>query len=476
MEKKLNLLFIFADQWRRSAVGFAKADPVHTPNIDRFAARSFVFTNAVSACPLCSPHRASLLTGRQPLSTGVFTNCKTGLSMRLNDDEICISDVLHNRGYKTAYIGKWHLDEPEGNNSSQPRSGAERWDAYTPPGPRRHGFEMWHSYGAWDDHLHPHYWENSPEKIRVNQWSPEHETDTAIGWIGKQTDPFCLFMSWNPPHSPYSEVPEKYLKLYDPRSLPLRSNVLTGNIHQHTGEEMPMDELELRRTTCQYYAAVSGLDEQFGRIIQTLKDKDLLDSTVVVLSSDHGDMMGSHGLMAKHVWHEESIGIPLVIGGAGIQPGTGGTVTGSADMMPTLLSLLGQPIPDTVEGEDCSASLKGIMDREKSCLIATCPGRDIFLKEFAGAGMDPRSSGWRALRTEGYTYVVDAGYSPVARRPLTRLLYDLKNDPFQMHPSVFTRSSLRGNANSFEQELRDLLIKYNDPFMERFSQEPQQQD
>ena len=157
-KKKKNLLFIFADQWRRDAMGFANADPVKTPNMDSFARESVYCTDAVSTFPLCSPHRASLLTGKNPLHTGVFTNCKTGLAMGLKEEEYCIGDALKDCGYQTGYIGKWHLDEPDKNHSENPESGARNWDAFTPPGVRRHGFDFWYSYGAWDQHMTPHYW------------------------------------------------------------------------------------------------------------------------------------------------------------------------------------------------------------------------------------------------------------------------------------------------------------------------------
>ena len=206
--KQPNLIYLFADQWRRQAVGYEGEDEVLTPNIDAFAEESVVFSNAVTCSPLCSPHRASLLTGRYPMSTGVYTNCKIGADVMLSPDEICISDVLAEEGYDTGYIGKWHLDLPELNVTDQPESGANGWDAFTPSGPKRHGFQYWYSYGAWDEHLSPHYWQDSPKKIKVNTWSAKHETDKAIDFMKKHDceKPFALFVSWNPPHSPFDRI------------------------------------------------------------------------------------------------------------------------------------------------------------------------------------------------------------------------------------------------------------------------------
>lgn len=213
-KRKPNILYIFADQWRRQAVGYANEDPVKTPVIDEFSKESMVFNQALTVSPLCSPHRASLLTGKYPLSTGVYTNCKTGADIMLQPDEVCIGDVLKKDGYRTGYIGKWHLDLPDRNISEHPESGAKGWDAFTPPGPKRHGFDYWYSYGAWDKHMSPHYWQDTPEKIQVNEWSVKHETDKAIQFIENDDnhDPFALFISWNPPHSPFDDVPDQYKK------------------------------------------------------------------------------------------------------------------------------------------------------------------------------------------------------------------------------------------------------------------------
>lgn len=470
-KKEKNLLFVFADQWRRDAMGFAKKDPVLTPNMDAFAENSVYCTHAVSTFPLCSPHRASLLTGKHPLSTGVFTNCKTGLSMRLKDSERGIAQCLKERGYHTGYIGKWHLDEPEQNISPNPKSGAVNWDAYTPPGIRRHGFDYWYSYGACDQHLSPHYWQDTPEQLHTREWSPKHETDMAIQYMEhhKNQGPFALMVSWNPPHSPYDQVPKKYLDLY-PGEVPLKENVILEDIHHHTYEYVGYTREELQQTTKQYYGAVSGLDDQFGRLIKWLKDNQMYEDTLIVLSADHGDMMGSHGLVAKHVWYEESIGIPLVIGGAGLDRGINHTVIGSPDLMPTMLGLLDIPIPSETEGVDCSKHIReNIFDEHKNCYLAACPGRDVFLKEFQAAGKNPMDYGWRGIRTPDYTYVIDVGYEPEAR--VRRLLYQLREDPMQQEPAEITDICKHPLSQTLEGELIRWMKEQHDGFLRHITKE-----
>jgi len=466
----MNLLFVFADQCRAGAIGYAKEDPVKTPNMDNFCKESTYCDHTFSTFPVCSPHRASLMTGKYPLSSGFFTNCKKGLSLRLKDEEICVGQVLKKSGYETAYIGKWHLDEPEQNICEFPKSGARDWDAYTPPGVRRHGFDYWYSYGTYDMHLSPHYWHDSDEMIKVNKWSPEHETDKAIEYLSKIRDkskPFAMYISWNPPHSVYSEVPDEYLKLYD--DVELKGNVIFENIHHHTGENAAMSEEELRLTTKQYYAAISGRDKQFGRLIDYLKQNNLYEDTLVILSADHGDMMGSHGLMGKHVWYEESIKIPFVVHVPGNNNKRCSTCMGSQDMMPTVLGLLGCDIPETVEGEDCAKFIKGDENEDRVSFIMACPGRADFVEKFKKAGKNPAEYGWRGVRTRKYTYVMELGYDVISNP--RRYLYDIQNDPLQKTTIDLELEENKQLAGKLEEEVIKWLKRQNDGFYKNWNSE-----
>lgn len=466
-QQKPNLIYIFADQWRRQAVGFEGEDQVFTPNIDTFAREGAIFSNAVTCSPLCSPHRASLLTGRYPISTGVYTNCKVGADVMLSSDEVCISDVLAESGYQTGYIGKWHLDLPELNVTDQPISAAAGWDAYTPPGPKRHGFKYWYSYGAWDEHLTPHYWKDSSEKIKVNQWSAQHETDQAINFIQNRDreQPFALFLSWNPPHSPFDQVPEKYKKLYDLDQIRMRKNVTQSAFTVHTGEPVDGGIEELKDKQLNYFAAISGIDDQFGRILRLLKEEKLELNTIVVLTSDHGEMMGSHGLMAKHVWYEESIGVPFFIRWPNVIPEKRtDLLLNTVDIMPTLLRLLDLEIPISVEGTDLSGFL---LNREtggpEEAFISAFPGRKEAIDAFVEAGLDNREYGWRAVRTYDYTYVLHHGYAPGDK--LVRYLYDLKADPYQLQPERIENISEHPLARELERKLQCWLREMKDPII-----------
>lgn len=467
--KQKNLLFVFADQWRRMAMGAAGQDPVKTPRMDDFAKQGTFCSNAISSFPLCSPHRACLFTGKWPHSTGMYTNCKPGIDVRLKDSEVCVAEVMRDAGYQTAYIGKWHLDEPEINKTEEPLSGARNWDAYTPPGIRRHGFDFWYAYNTYDMHLTPHYWKDSPDMIKVNKWSPENETDVAIDYLRnrKKNNPFAMFVSWNPPHSPYNLVPQKYLDIYKDEELPLRGNVNGSSFGHHTPGAPEMSLEELKTTTKEYFAAVSGLDEQFGRLLDELKAQGLEEDTIVVLTSDHGDMMGSHGLMGKHVWYEESVGIPFLIGGADIPKGRCESVFGSADVAPTLLNLLNLPIPKQMEGKSVAADIcEGAGKNESFTYLYACPGSLELTAELEKAGLNPREMGWRGIRSQSFTYIVDVGYTP--NRYMKRILYNLEEDPLQMNPQVIESAGENPHAAKMEAGLKSWLKQQGDNFLKWF--------
>lgn len=464
--RKPNILFIFADQFRRQALGFMKQDQVITPNIDKFAQEALVFENAVSSCPLCSPYRACMFTGQYPLSNGVFTNCKTGLDIMLKENDICLSDILYNEGYSNGYIGKWHLDNPEVNLCSQPLSGAVNWDAYTPPGAKRHHFDFWYSYGADDNHFTPHYWKDTNEQIKINKWSVEHETDIAIEYINKNKDkPFALFLAYNPPHSPYDLVPDKYMEAYKDIKIKFRENVIFESIHGHTFEEFNYTKEDLELITKQYFAAITGIDENFGRIIQALKDNNIEDDTLIIFSADHGDMMGSHQLMGKHVWYEESIGVPFIMKwkNGSLVTGTTDVVFESTDIMPTLLKLISIDYPSTVEGKDISSIItsQNKYNSDKVAFLSAFPGREIFLEEFKKQNQNPKDFGWRAIRTKDYIFVIDLGYYPECTTA-HKFLYDLKKDIYQLNPIEYENSEYKDIINDLEKKLIEWLISQKD--------------
>lgn len=456
--KKPNLLFIFADQWRRESIGFMGKEKVITPNIDNFAKNNTIFEKAYSTCPLCSPSRATILTGKYPITHNVITNCKPNLFNNfLSPNEITIGDILKNNNYSTGYIGKWHLDQPDLDFSKNPISKAKNWDAYTPPGPKRHGFDFWYSYGADDNHLSPHYWQDSHEQIKVNEWSVKHETDIALDFLNKNKEnQFALFLSWNPPHTPLDLIPQKYVDLYDNIDIPIRDNVKLENIidHPQTIEPFSLKETEYIQMVKKYYGAISGIDEYFGKIITYLKDNNLYDNTLIILTADHGEMLCSHGLWSKHVWYEESISVPFILSlGDQFKNINIKTPLSGVDIVPTILSLLSIKTDYSFHGIDLSPTLNGKILNNKA--ITMCyTGNPKIINNLKLQNKNPLEFGWRAVSDEEYTYVAFKNYNGNGK--LKEFIYEAK-DILQLNPLPVSEKN-----EYLKTYLQNWAVKYND--------------
>ena len=221
----------------------------------------------------------------------------------------------------------------------------------TPPPEKRHGFDFWYSYGTFDTHKKPHYWDTEGTRHEIREWSPQHEVDIAIDYLENNSGqrdndkPFFMMMSMNPPHHPYSSLDdcmEVDYNLYKDKSLCellIRDNV---------------DTTMLKAASAPYYfAQVTGVDREFGRLLETLDNLGLSDNTIVVFASDHGETMCSHGLDdPKNSPYSESTDIPFLIRYPGkLEPGVKDLILSTPDIMPTVLGLSGlsNEIPDSLE-------------------------------------------------------------------------------------------------------------------------------
>jgi len=460
-QDKPNIVFVFADQYRAMATGYSHEDPVFTPNINALAEEGVVFTNAISSCPVCTPYRGMLITGKYPLRNGMTRNCSDlRIGLYLRPDSSAFGNAFKKNNYQTGYIGKWHLDDAQTAMELLGYSpdGTRGWDTYTPPGEKRQGFDFWHAYNAYDSHIAPHYWENTTEMIEPGKWSPQHEAEVAIDFIENRdvSKPFMLMWSINPPHPPVDQVPDMYTNYYDETDIFFtRKNVL----FEGEGAEAP-DKVE------NYFASVTGVDQQFGRLINYLKEEGLFENTIIVFTADHGEMMGSHGLMNKSQWYEEAINVPLVISyPAKLNPGVSKCLVSPVDYLPTLLALSGSEVPDVYDGKDLSHS---VLD------VNVCEQDTVFLAHYLGDfDSSPDDSwlddGWRGIRTQDHTFVMvrksDGFYC---------YLYDGVNDKFQMNPLI---ASGKGEAEEFEPyltSLKRILNEMGDPFLreEQVYEEP----
>lgn len=449
-----NLLFVFPDQMRGQAMGFLGEERVRTPNIDRFASEGLVLDNASATYPICSPYRAMLMTGKYPHANKVVSNCtnKTapyGVELQVADR--CWSDILKDKGYNLGYIGKWHLDSPlEPYIDCSNNHGDTKWNEWCPPC-RRHGFDFWYSYGTYDYHNKPMYWRNHAKREEfhfVDQWGPEHEADLAIKYLRNENGayrdpdkPFGLVVSMNPPHMPYDLVPEKYVEEYadlTDEQLCTRPNIPSAGTKW--GDYY-------RANIRNYFAMITGIDDQFGRILGALDDTRLADNTIVVFTSDHGNCLGAHEEISKGNHYEESVRVPFIIRWPAQIPHRRDDLLLSApDIYPTLMDLMGfgEDIPESVEGSSYAGIFLG-KDMER-------PTSQMYI------WVDPQkpAEGKRGIRTERHTLVID-------RRDASDLvvLHDNKQDPYQLRNIAPDSQKL---VTSLSQELDLWLRKTNDPW------------
>ena len=207
--KKPNIVFVFADQWRVQSMGYAGNPDVKTPNLDKLASEGVNFMNAISTNPVCTPYRAILLTGQYPLKTGMFMN-----DVSLYPESKSFAKLFKQEGYNTAYIGKWHLD---GNGRS----------AFIPK-ERRQGFDYWKVLECSHEYNNSQYWGNDDKLHKWEGYDAEAQTKDAIAYIEEQAKsekPFCLMLSWGPPHAPYKTAPKEFQDLYKNVDIQLRPNV-----------------------------------------------------------------------------------------------------------------------------------------------------------------------------------------------------------------------------------------------------------
>ena len=424
--KKPNIVYVLVDQWRAQATGYSGDPNVRTPNLDRLAASSLNVKNAVSGMPVCSPHRASLLTGQYPLTHGVFMN-----DVLLDTNAVTLGKVLARNGYETGFIGKWHVD---GHGRS----------SYIPP-TRQQGFVYWKALECTHNYNHSEYYVgNSPEKKVWGGYDVIEQTDDAISYIereSKKDSPFALIISMGAPHAPYLTAPEKYRKMFENTEIILRDNVPAENREEAT------------RDLRGYYAHMAAVDDNIGRLWQALQDQGIEENTILVFTSDHGDLLGSHGWWKKQQPYEESIRVPFLLHYPKLfGPNTTWTsdvLLNTPDIMPTLLGMSGVPIPESVEGIDYTEVFKGNKKNTVEETLISC------VQPF---GQWPRSRGgkeYRGIVTQRYTYTRDLS-GPW-------LLFDNKEDPYQLNNLVGNPKAAKLQAD-LDKRLSKVLRERKDKF------------
>jgi arylsulfatase A-like enzyme len=438
-----NILFVFSDQHRWCDLGCYGNDQVYSPNLDAFAGEAVRFSHCVSNCPVCVPVRGSMLTGLQPLRHGAITN-----DLPMWHSVTSIGDVLSEAGYHTGYVGKWHL------------AGVPR-DQFIPRGEGRYGFAEWKVCECNHDYMHAYYYDEENRRVEIEGYEPITQTDLAMDFVRRNAvprnagQPWGLVLSWSPPHDPYRLLPASYLERYEGMDIRLRPNVPERIMHTLTRYLTREQIVENYRG---YYAHITALDQQFGRLMRALEESGQAQNTIVVYTSDHGDMLGSQGLTNKQLPYDESIRVPLLARWPGhTRVGVSDELIGLVDLPVSLLGLAGLRFPGPVDGADLQALFTnappteittaeprgsavrseprpalGAPHSEETPLtgLTTNGGRGpkaIYIFDLIPChqAMDRGGTEWRGVRTQRYTLARSAGDEGFA-------LYDNEQDPYQM--------------------------------------------
>jgi arylsulfatase A-like enzyme len=439
----MNLLFVFSDQQRYSALGANGNTVVQTPNLDRMAAQGMVCDNMFSNHPLCSPFRAILLTGRFGWQNGVIDN-----EYAPRKDIPTLPQAFKAAGYRTGHIGVWHLGV--GPYREADRYGIDYLAAVD---------------GIGGNYFDQSYFENEVGPERREGWTPVVETDLAIRFMQQSKAesperPFALFVSWRPPHWPYPRHPAEYA-IYDPADVDLPGNV------------PPQMADFARREIADYYASCTGLDAQMGRLLDALSSLDLADDTIICYTSDHGDHLSSHGYgkpydrwlhhsmrASKATPYDESAHVPFVIRWpGGTVPGSRSQVfMGAIDLVPSLLGACGVAQPPGFQGRDISTVWQG-----QSPPSATAEMRrandSVYLMNMANGWPDRHAwmGRWRGVRNQRYTY---ARWFDNERGPW---LFDRETDPLEMN-NIAGDATARPAMAEMEALLHRWMEATHDPF------------
>ena len=454
-DKRPNVILLLSDQWRKQALGYMNEDPVQTPNIDGLSKWAVSFDNAVATNPVSGPNRACIFTGKYTINNGCWAN---GVPIDPNE-ESSMGRLFKDAGYSTGFIGKWHMNGVD--------------DMVVDPASRQ-GFDYWYqSLG----HGHFKSWYYAPgvdpkDRFQVEMWGPTHETNLAIDFMDDKKgdkEPFCLVVSYAPPHTgggvgfedryqPGKKMrcgygyagPAEFEALYtdDYSKNKIRANIKpTGN---YEGTD------DYAHAVPGYFGAVTSVDHEIGRVIDYLEANGMLENTIIVITADHGEMMGSHGLMTKGVPFEESVGVPMLFAWKGhIEPKREKCMFNSIDILPTIVDAVGLQTPESTDGVSYAELL--LEGKQKSPKYA-------FTKfNFGGVGETARP--WRSVVSEDFVYVL-AAESKLKTNffPEGYAIFDMKKDPYQLNP-ILKGGGYDKVIDKYHTILTEHLVSLGDDFM-----------
>jgi arylsulfatase A-like enzyme len=437
-----NLLIIQPDQHRADVMGCSGNTLAITPNLDKLASAGVRFSNAASASPVCCPFRATLQTGLYIHEHGVVQN-----GIQLKHEFETIGEIFSENGYATGYIGKWHL---EGFLPDDTVGG------FIEPGEARQGWQEWLGYEKSHEYFKVWKYNNNREKVRLPgyHWEPAWHTDMTLDFIRRKTNegqPWCYYVAYGPPHKPEQCLPE-FLDRYDPGAFELPPDA---------ERNLPVDKKqELREIMRMYYAQVSAVDHEVGRLVEGLQKMEVDDHTIIVYVSDHGDVLGSHNtdIVQKYIETQRNVNntlrtkgkpfstafrIPFIISGSDVnKPGlVCDALASSVDLAPTILDLAGIEIPDYMQGRSMADwYIKGQGPEQPYIYM----------------GLHDNHNAWRAV-WDGQYLLSLLDY---------QMFYDHSKDPYELD-NLYNDPASESKRKELESILIELARETRDPILPR---------
>lgn len=454
MSPRPNILICTCDQLRPHAMGCYGDEFIKTPNLDRMAGEGVRFETAITNFPICMAARSVLMSGQynRTCTDGVgnvsypggegqcfFPQYPDPGRPHLKDPTL--AEALHDVGYHTATIGKWHIHS---------------W-------PHDIGFDYYLIPRVNHAHTAQPFTENGGPEFVPEGYSVDYEVEQVDKFLQGQRDsdrPFFLYYNISPPHCPLADAPEKYLTMYDQAEVPIRPNVnldepLKNQEHwfriyrwdyryynHHLPYTMEIPEgYDLKTLTAEYYGLVTWVDDTVGRMLNSLESNGLAENTIVIFTSDHGDNLGSHGLVQKNSPNDESLCIPLLLRwptGMDCSKVIKGQVGSLVDLMSTLLDFAGLQIPNHIHGQSLAPLINGDCQRLE---------RDYSIGE---------TTFGTVIRTPSHTYFLPySGDSRELAEQPTQFYNSLK-DPYQFNNLAGT-----DNESDVAKELDSILREWD---------------
>ena len=431
--KLRNIIFILSDDHRYDFMSFmGKPSFLKTPNIDRLASEGAHIQNAFVTTSLCSPSRASILTGQYAHNHGVVDNIS-----KVPEGTIFFPQYLQEIGYETAFIGKWHMGEDI--QSDEPRPGFDHWISFPGLG-----------------HYHNPMLNINGKRIKHEGHITDILTDYAIDWLQQDRQkPFFLFLSHKAVHSLFKPAERHFDKFAHitpeyPKSMANTKENYKGKPAwikaqrdtYHGLDFMYYDHIDYDTFYRRYCETLLGLDENIGRVLTYLEDSNTIKSTLVFYMGDNGFSFGEHGLLDKRHMYEESIRVPLLVHCPEIiTPGTKITqMIQNIDLAPTILEAAGLEAPDYMDGRSFLPLVKG----------KEIPWRDVILYEYYWERNFPYTPTIHGIRTDRYKYIHYYGIWD------TDEFYDLQNDPDEMH-NLIDSPEHQDQIKKYNEWLYDIL-------------------